>query len=150
MHDLMIAEAGRRLTHVPGVKLKVRAKRTLLCLPDGFVLQFKKLDDQRLPRNYPTRLAIAFSHQFFLPGLAPGQKRLTLGYRLNELGTELRDVSIVCAKGSKILYGWSLNEPTMQQGELIPFSPAPAPAAAHRRIKLKLIKKDDAEGGETR
>src|SRR5262245_31232752 len=56
MHTLMIEEAERAVAD-RGERLIWRYGRALLCVAEGIVVQFKQLDDDRLPQNYPTEMA---------------------------------------------------------------------------------------------
>lgn len=100
MYELMIDEARSRFGDVPGVRMvevdrAANTDRVLLCVDPDVVIQFKKLDPNFRSRNYPTPRALAFKSQASLPGIPPGC-RVTVGYQLNAVGTELAAVIVVC------------------------------------------------------
>jgi hypothetical protein len=61
---------------------------------------FKQIGEDRLPKNFPTEGAKMFARQGWLEGVPPGV-RLTLGYRVNHLGTELAEVCVLCLSSLK-------------------------------------------------
>jgi hypothetical protein len=91
MHDLIVDQLRLRWPdHVFEA-----GKRWLLRIASDVVMQVKKLDEDRLPCNYPTRKAVTFARQEFLAEMPPAT-RLTLGYRLNDLRTELAETTVLC------------------------------------------------------
>jgi hypothetical protein len=93
LHDFTVRRLGSRW---PDRMLEAQ-RRTLLRLRPDILLQVKKLDEDRLPQNYPTPTAQMFASQLSLAGLPPAT-RLTLGYRLNSLGTDLREITVLCTR----------------------------------------------------
>jgi hypothetical protein len=99
MHALLIAELEGEF---PG-QLQYWQNRALFCLVQGIVIQVKKLNDHGMPENYPTPTAIRFARQMKLPG-SPAGTRLTLGYMLNSLGTEIAEVRLLAQLGHGVAW----------------------------------------------
>ena len=68
------------------------------------VIRFKKMDEDGRSRNYPTRQARDFDAQLELPGLPPKPDRLTVGYLLDETGTEFVICQIARPDGREALW----------------------------------------------
>ena len=100
VYDWMLDTARREFAGVVGAEfVEVVSKGlTLLRLDGQLLIRFKKLDESRMPRNYPTRHAREYNQQMSLPEI-PTATRVFCGYRLNKFETEIRDVSITCTNG---------------------------------------------------
>jgi hypothetical protein len=94
IHDLILERVRLRWPD----QMLVSKRRCFLRVAPDVLLQFKKLNADRLPSNYPTRRAVQFAQQRPLNGL-PSATRLTLGYSLSALGTEVSDVTVLCQTG---------------------------------------------------
>lgn len=92
LHELIIKQVRKRW---PDDVIEA-AGRTLLRLKRDVLVQVKLLNNKRLPSNYPTRQAREFAGQLSLQGI-PDAVRLTLGYRLNQMGTAIADVCVMCS-----------------------------------------------------
>jgi hypothetical protein len=114
-----------------------RYGRALVCSIPGIVLQFKKLDRRGLPRNYPTKTAIRFANQQRVPGIPEGT-RVTVGYILNEMQTEISEVRLVAQRGDTVV--WNI-ELIVSQTVMPIFAPTtktiPAEAAAPKKRRLQ-------------
>jgi hypothetical protein len=84
---------------------------TLLEIEECILLRFKKLTADKLTRNYPTRHACDYDRGRDLPGIPPAAQRMTLGYRVNRLHTNVRDVLVTYAIGKDVIYAISLDAP---------------------------------------
>lgn len=111
MQTLMIEEAERAVADRSERVIR-RFGRALLCAAPGIVVQFKALDDDGLPQNYPTAMATDFANQVELEGFPPGL-RLTLGYELDALCTAIAGVGLVCQLGDRVV--WRRDLDTNQQ-----------------------------------
>ncbi len=102
VNDLMVKIARREFADVHGARfIDVNEKSfSMLLLDDKLLIRFKKFDDRRMPRNYPTQHAQEFNLQMRLPEV-PSATRVFCGYRLNPLETEILDVSITCTNGKR-------------------------------------------------
>ncbi|MFE8605494.1 hypothetical protein [Archangium violaceum] len=136
VHDLVIEEMGNRIQNVPGVDWISGGQRELLRVGSKILLQFKLLRDDLMPSNYPTLSAQAFNRQVDLPGLPSRLTRLTLGYRMNQWGTELLDVQVVCTRSQRKKYwSYTIDPAAVQQLPLV--TAAPAPAQDQQRVRAK-------------
>ncbi|WNG24121.1 hypothetical protein F0U62_08865 [Cystobacter fuscus] len=135
VHDLVIEEVENRVQGVPGVEWVTVGQRELLRVGQKILLQFKLLSADLMPSNYPTPRAESFNGQGDLPGL-PRATRLTVGYRMNQWGTEVRDVQILCTRSSrKKFWSYSIEPAAPQQ---LRFEPSlPTPAQAEPRVRAK-------------
>jgi len=85
----MVAAADRRFLGQPGIRpLDIRGLKLWLFETASIVIRFKKMDEDGRSRNYPTKQARDFDAQLELPGLPPKPVRLTVGYLLDETGSE--------------------------------------------------------------
>jgi hypothetical protein len=92
-----------------GSKVHVLSKgqRLLVGFQGKFFLHFKQMDADRLTRNFQTRTAKRFERQEYTVeyGDVP---RVTVGYRLNSLGTELLEVVVLFRFQGKLLWEFPL------------------------------------------
>ncbi len=112
MYDLMVDYAriefrGVRDTRIVDLPYGV----TLLEIDDQILIRFKKLDEESLPRNYPTERNRDYYLGEDLPGIPSSPQRLTLGYRLNRFRTQVQDVLISNVLAGRLLYDIILDEP---------------------------------------
>ena len=132
--ELMIEEARNAFDGVAGASVITANSRTVLRLrepgSEEMLFQFKKLDDRNRPSNYPTQTALRFDRQLPLPGFPV--TRLTVGYQLNDLATEIRDIIVVCMGGRRTEWSISILEPT---AEVVPLT---TPASQPSRLRPKL------------
>jgi len=109
----MVDEARREFRGVRGVEvLDPPSGVTLLVIGDKVCIRFKKLDEEGLPRNYPTASARDWENGEDLPGIPSALQRLSLGYRLNQLQTSVKDVLISNTQAGRLLYDIILEEPS--------------------------------------
>lgn len=91
----MIAEAERRFIDKKGIRpIDVRGLKLWLFEPADVVVRFKKMDDDGLSRNYPTKQAKDFDRGYDLPGLPLPPVRVTAGYLLDRTGTSIERTQI--------------------------------------------------------
>jgi hypothetical protein len=102
--EFIVDEARRRF---PGVTVNEDEGRFVLILHQQINVVFKKLSDEGVPSNYPTQTALAFARQPELPHMFDFA-RVTVGYELNELGTELTSVSANCFNGLHVVWRYEL------------------------------------------
>jgi hypothetical protein len=85
----MVAEADRRFLGRSGIRpFDIRGLKLWLFEEGNAVIRFKKMDEDGLTRNYPTKQAKDFDAGRELPGLPMPPVRLTAGYWLDETGIE--------------------------------------------------------------
>jgi hypothetical protein len=137
LYDLMVQQARIEFRGIRGsVIIDTRDGVTLLEIDEKVLIRFKKLDDDSLPRNFPTERAKDYDMGEELPGIPSSPQRLSLGYRLNRLQTEVKDVLISNSLGGRLLYDIILEEP--KEGiAIVPQSPsAPDSGAATKRRRI--------------
>lgn len=101
----MVAAADRRFLGRPDVRpLEIRNLKLWLFENASIVVRFKKMDEDGRSRNYPTKQAKAFDAQLELPGLPPKPLRLTVGYLLDETGTQFIRTQIARPDGREALW----------------------------------------------
>jgi hypothetical protein len=114
IHDLMVHRARREFDGVDGTRiidLTYPNSRTLLEIDQRILLRFKKLDELKQSRNYPTRFLRDYELDRDLPGIPPRAHRLTLGYILNSFQTEVQYVLVTSVIGKRIEYDVELYIP---------------------------------------
>ena len=164
--------AKRMLLEQPdlGIRLSTKGNRVLFYFNEKARLSFKKLDENRRPRNYPTHQALAFNAQFWPLDLAcpaegsqtdagqlwplsvvPTMTNVVGGYVPNRAETEF-EVVIVCPDGEGNAWEWSLNG-----AEIVELITMPDPAASvaaskimKRRVHIRpgAIRKRGNDGSE--
>jgi hypothetical protein len=135
LYDLMVIQARIEFRGIRGaVMIDTRDGVTLLEIDQKILLRFKKLDDDSLPSNYPTVRARDYDMGEDLPGIPSSPQRLTLGYRLNQLQTEIKDVLISNSMGGRLLYDIILEEP--KGGITIVPEPSSNPNSAPKRRRI--------------
>jgi hypothetical protein len=98
----MVAEADRRFLGRAGVRaLDIRGLKLWLFEEANAVMRFKKMDEDGLTRNYPTKQARDFDAGRQLPGLPQPPVRLTAGYLLDLTGLEFVRSQIAKPAGRK-------------------------------------------------
>lgn len=91
----MLAEANRRFLDRKGVRpIEIRGLKLWLFEKADVVVRFKKMDEDGLTRNYPTKQAVDFDRGFDLPGLSMPPIRVTAGYLLDKTGTSVERTQI--------------------------------------------------------
>lgn len=114
IHDLMVHRARLEFDKVNATRildLKHPISRTLLEIDQRILLRFKKLDESKQSRNYPTRFVRDYELDRDLPGIPPKAHRMTLGYILNLYHTQVQYVLVTSAVGKRIEYDVELYIP---------------------------------------
>src|SRR6266699_3200950 len=164
--------AKRMLLEQPGIgiRLSTKGNRILFYFNEKARLSFKKLDENRRPRNYPTHQALAFNAQLWPVDLAfspeeaygdsgqlwplsmvPLLTNVVGGYVPNRAETNF-EVVIICPDGDGNAWEWSLNG-----AEIIELITMPDPSTSvaadkitKRRIQIipGVIRKRGNDGSE--
>jgi len=101
VHDRMVRLAHERLSQFEGVKAVSPHRRDCFEIKSCVLLQFKKLTDEILPRNYQTEYAKSFNGndpQSAFKTIPVSLPRLTVGYVADQSGINLSGVYIACQK----------------------------------------------------
>jgi hypothetical protein len=116
--------------------------RTLL-ISDRLTLRFKKLDGRLRPSNIPTRQQEIFESQLTLDGL-PEVTRLTIGYILNRVQTEIDKIAIVLRVNKALIWSFMVNRSnetmTITQQTI---DTAPTEQVRTRKVKVKKTRQND-------
>jgi hypothetical protein len=107
-------------------------------------LRFKKLRESLLTSNIPTRRQTLLALQLHLPDF-PDAPRLVVGYLLNRLQTDIKDILIVYAVGKDVKWFISILEAEESAGGIAPFVSTPPPAPLQPSKKSTFIKKNEAQ-----
>jgi hypothetical protein len=101
----MVAGADRRFLGQSSVRiLDIRGLKLWLFEDAGVVIRFKKMDEDGRSRNYQTKQAQDYDAQLELPGLPPKPDRLTMGYLLDESGTNFIRAQIARPEGKQVVW----------------------------------------------
>lgn len=102
IYDHMVAEAERRFDGKNGVNMIEIHGLKLWVIGDHTAVRFKKMDEDGKSRNYPTKQAKAFDLMEQLDGLSPIPTRVSVGYVLDQTGTQIQRVQIARPNGKKV------------------------------------------------
>lgn len=98
MRDLIVANVKEKFSSIAGTKL-LQANKLFFLEIDSYLIRFKKLDDNRLPRNYQTPQAVALERQQLeIPG-TNGRVFLTAGYMTDSFETKIVSAFLTCQRG---------------------------------------------------
>jgi hypothetical protein len=143
LYDLMVNQARIEFRGIRGTAIiDPPSGVVLLDIDQQVLIRFKKLDDDSLPRNYPTLAAKDWDIGEDLPGIPSSPQRLSLGYRLNRLQTTVKDVMVSNTLAGRLLYDIILDEPDEgiivlpDNGSGSPPSSNPA-QRVHRRVRIR-------------
>jgi hypothetical protein len=118
--------------------------RAMMKISPGLILQFKKLDRNGRPRNYPTPCALRFERQLSIEGMPDGT-RATIGYQADDLGANLVDLAVVIQDELGVADRWPLRE-VIATVEPIQ-APATAPPRRRARVRAGATKRGVAKRG---
>ena len=122
--SLMANEARKRF---PWAEFIETDNRFNVVLDRRLVVRFKKLNDARLPQNYPTLGALEFELQPELPNMAPFA-RVTVGYQLDRLQTKIEGVYATCFDGSRRVWEFPLEASSASTASVVSLSSKSASA----------------------
>lgn len=152
IHDLMILSVRAEFEGVRGVRIidmEHPYRRTFLEIRERALIRFKKLDDHKQPRNYQTHFVQNYDEDNDLPGIPPKAHRLTLGYRLNLLQTEVRDVLITSYLGNRLDIDIELYMPDRKIISIAEADATYAEAGERRRlVRVRVIAQRKLAGQE--
>jgi len=101
----MLAEADRRISGLPNVRpFEIRGLKLWLLEEANAVIRLKKMDEDGVSRNYPTKQARDFDAGEELPGLPMPPVRLTAGYLLDPTGTIFKRTQISRPMGRRTMW----------------------------------------------
>lgn len=136
-------EANEHLLAMSGVKpIDAFESRTFL-IEDEVLVRFKLLDADGRSRNYQTRRARLYNENYPIEGIAPSAIRVDVGYKLNELQSEIAAIEVSHRSGNKIAWRFSLDQPA--EAIVIPIQPTLDAAAEYTPIVRR--RQPDGETG---
>lgn len=150
VNDFICKEIQRRFAVIPGTnQLRVHGINAL-DLGNGIVTRIKKVDNHYRSSNIRTQHNERYMLQLSLPDLPPEATRLIVGYQLNDLETEIKDIVVTCPDGRRLLWYYSLLDGAAPQELPFPQTPVqplqPVQPAAHApRVRSKNAKKQSNE-----
>lgn len=108
IHDFMRWRSGKLAEEDQTVKVLVRQQMFVLVFaPKGFNgrigIRLKKLDENGLSKNQPTKQILEFRGQLALPEIE-ADYHLEAGYVVDRFGMELTSVDLVCPSGAGIYW----------------------------------------------
>jgi hypothetical protein len=112
VHAYMLHYAAEYAAQASGVRCFERNQMCGIVIDDKYAIRFKKIDEDSLSRNQPSKQVEEFRAQIELDGI-DASHHLELGYVLNRLGTDLLDVRLVHPAGEGVSWAKSLT-PTFQ------------------------------------
>ena len=98
----MLAEAERRLSDRPKIVLLDIRGLKVFVIGATEVIRFKRMDEDGISRNYPTKQAKDFDSGETLPGLPSPAARITAGYLPDVTGTSIIRVQIARPFGRSV------------------------------------------------
>lgn len=106
VNEFVLQEVRNRIGVHRGAVIKEAhsRRRFLVYYKRSVTLQFKKLDKEMLPRNYPTETAKAFERQEDELFDCKPYPRLTVGYQLNAFSTEIAGVYLAHQIGKECIW----------------------------------------------
>lgn len=146
MYRFICEEVELHFAHVRGVNVMTVEGMLVLNVGGEAAIRFKKIGDDYRSSNIKTRHQELYSLQVELPNLPPMAARLTVGYQLEELQTEIKDIQVTHPKGDDLLWHYTLLEPA--QSDTLPFPEIPlqpVQPTTPPRVRAKQVKKPSGE-----
>lgn len=107
VHDHIIDRASRYLQASPHLRLHDARGLKALVIADRYAIRFKKLDENGISRNQPTKQVQDFREQMQLPGIN-AIYNLEAGYVLDDLETGISRICITCPNGGRNYWEYEL------------------------------------------
>ncbi len=123
---------------IPGAYTSDAKSLRLLCINDEVTLRFKKLNNNYQSSNIPTTQQVAFVQHSFISGI-PTAPRLTAGYVLNSLQSEIQALAVTMPQGKQVL--WSMPIPLTEED----INVTPLVLSASEERTRKVVVKDAAK-----
>ncbi|MBL9004709.1 MAG: hypothetical protein JNJ46_10700 [Myxococcales bacterium] len=109
VHDHIVQTAVRNLEGVPGIRVPLyhSGRPLLIEIDKKLTVRFKKLDNERRPRNIMTRQQRGLLAQATLPHIE-GTMHLVVGYELDQLQQNIAHISLLCPHPTRLSPLWDL------------------------------------------
>ena len=138
--EMVLHEVRETVVRRRGVTARDKHGRFLLEINQQVLLQFKKLGPDFSTSNIETATSRAFDRQLVLPGIT--LPRVTVGYQLNELWTEIEGIWLVFNIGKDNIWAHNLETGVEETPPPLPF-PTPEEGAAEREAREQQRRRDD-------
>lgn len=135
VHDHVCDQVRQSFNGVDGVVVSEKRGVLLLTIAERVDIRFKKLDKKGRARNIITKQQANLAAQMRMPGFTEAMK-LTAGYQLNELQTEMTNYLITYQRGRNLIWAFPL---LGTEVEVIPLFPQDE-RATRRRVSPKRTK----------
>jgi len=99
VRDLIVANVKEKFASVPDAKL-INKKSLFFLKIDNYLIRFKKLDGNRLTKNYPTEQALALENQQLEIPECKGHIILSAGYITDSFETKIVSAALTCRNGA--------------------------------------------------
>lgn len=135
MHCFIVHNALEKFLKKHGAKPVRTGNSFWLYIDEHIKARFKKLDDNKRYRNYPTATQLQLAFQGNIPGILPGTY-LTLGYQLDKLEQSIAHHLVTLQIGKKVIYEIDIDAELGAAGTSVVPMPAPIqPAPPARRVR---------------
>ena len=141
--QMVLQEVRERVVPRRGVIVRGKQWRFLLEIHGQVLLQFKKLGRGFGTSNLETETSRDFDGQIVMPGIK--LPRVTVGYQLNQLWTEITGLWIVFRIGEETIWAHNLETGVAETPRPLPF-PMPEEGAAEREEREQQRRRDDRKG----
>lgn len=125
----------QRFSNLQDVHIVEQGGLRTVNVADRLLLRFKKLTNQLRSSNIQTRQQTSFLYQLSIPGI-PELTRLTAGYLVNRLQTDIDDVFITYPVGSSIEWAFAIPQ-TSTELTITPMAITDSEVTRMRRVKVK-------------
>ena len=99
VRDLIVANVKEKFSSIPGTKL-IKTKHLFFLQIGNYLIRFKKLDENRLTKNYPTAQAVALEKQQLEIPDFEGHTILSAGYITDSFETKIVSAALTCRRGN--------------------------------------------------
>ena len=107
--DYIAQEALSEFSDDPLIHVMAAAQSVKFLFRDRILVRFKKGNAKGIGSNIETQALLAFvDPQLSLPDLLPNVSKVEICYRVDSLGTELKDVAVVARNRRRRLWAYSL------------------------------------------
>lgn len=152
VHCYVVRDALERFSDREAQGLRVRPENESLMLIFSEILvgRFKKVDENFRPSNSPTVRQFQYERQTLkLEGLPDESTNVTIGYLPDEIGSEIRKITMICWRMHRLEWAVPLYDSEAGRITLFgPIEPLVSPTEERRRTIRPKIEPKKAEGQE--
>jgi hypothetical protein len=118
-------ELKQRLNGVDGISINEALGFPVLRVVDKVNVRFKKFRKNLEPSNIPTQQQMKWNAQLELPGLPAEEARITVGYRLNSVGSAITDIAAAYWIGNELIWSFPIPRPGGEEPMRMPLGDSP-------------------------